>query len=157
MNFTDATLRMQAGLLPVRDLPALACEALAAGHEGPVLRRLAELIGLPQWEVERRYTAALQSELEAELELPARTVTEAVDDLVRIYAAQIASGEVAPLNGASLIAEVVRSLEASGSRLEWRNEVRRIDGALEQAYDNPDARSHIEAEILAAARQLIRA
>lgn len=73
----------------------------------------------------------MQSALEAELKLPAQTAAEAVRELVRHYASQIARGEVAALEGAGLLMGVVRSIEAVRGTFEWTAEVRPIDSALE--------------------------
>jgi hypothetical protein len=105
-----AAIELQAGVLPSREFPRLANEALAAGNEGETLRALAPLIGESTKEIHRAAEAipGVELRLVAELGLPERSPREARWALAQLVATQIATGEIAPDLGASELLGYVR-------------------------------------------------
>ncbi len=102
MDVQTAVTEWQAGLKEWSELPDVAAAALSEGFDGPSLRNLAGLIGLPWTEIQWQAPDLLAG-VAAEVGVPQRTQGEALEVIVHTEAKRIVRGDVAPEAGAERI------------------------------------------------------
>lgn len=156
MDVQKAVTEWQAGLMHSRELPDIAAAALAEGFDGPSLRNLAGLLGLPWTEIQWEAPDLLAG-VAAEVGVPQRTQSEALEVVVQTEAERIVRGEVAPEAGARRIYKLflrdptrTHWLAVGGLAEEWDDEQKRAAGDV--APD--EVRAELRAEIVKAARSL---
>lgn len=139
-----AAWRLAAGELRSEDLPALATKALVQGVDSPALRQLA---GQPAWDVRDSRDLFQQALEELGITVPDRE--DALWRLVRKTARGIVDGGVRPHDGATWIwRQASKEVEDSG-------DLRVFIGLASHLDDHPEDRSWGEAEIIAAANDLL--
>lgn len=140
-----AAWRWVTGDQPAEDLPALATDALVRGLDSPALRELAGTATEDYWAIKDHFERTAH-----ELDLAMPDEQTALWRLTRYKAEEIVSGAVSPSSGAHWVwREVWRRIEREGDL--------RIFVALADEWDDhPDDRREIEAQIIEAAKALLR-
>lgn len=136
--------RMVAGVLRVEELPDIATDALVRGWDRPSLRLLAG-----QDPADVRDSADLFKRVLDELGIALLPPDEAVWCLVRMTAQEIVDGEIEPASGANAI------WMTGYHRVVDSGDLRVFVGLASTADDYPEDLLAIEAEIVAAANELL--
>jgi hypothetical protein len=149
VDVQTAVTEWQAGLVDWSELPDIAAAALAEGFDGPSLRNLAGLLGLPWTEIQWQAPELLAG-VAAEVGVPERTPSEALEVVVHDESARIVSGQVAPEAGAERIYKLF--LRDPDHRTEWL----RVGGLTEEwdAEASDEVRAELRSRIVGAARDL---
>jgi hypothetical protein len=138
-----ATWRMAAGSLPSEDLPEIATEALVRGLDSPTLRVLA---GQSRDDV--RDSAELFRVALDELGIDLRDADSAQWDLAERTAGDIVAGRIGPARGATELWLAYRNVRDNG-------DLRIFVGLASMLDDHPEDAEQIEADVVAAARELL--
>jgi hypothetical protein len=139
-----AAWQLVLGELPSEALPRLATDALTRGVDSPALR---ELAGQSAEDV--RASQDLFRTVIVELGLPTLNQAEAARALARGVAEDIIAGKLSPAAGAQSI------WRSAYRRVEEEGDLRIFVGLASELEDHPEDQTAIEAEIVAAARELL--
>jgi hypothetical protein len=148
VDVKTAVTEWQAGLKEWSEFPDVAAAALAEGLDGPSLRNLAGLLGLPWTEIQWQAPDLLDG-VSAEVGVPKRTQGEALEVIVQTEAKRIVRGEVAPEAGAKRVYELFLRDTA---RTEWLSVGRFAEEWDDDASD--EVLAGLRSKIIAAARGL---
>jgi hypothetical protein len=139
-----AAWQLVLGELPSEALPRLATDARMRGVDSPALR---ELAGQSADDV--RASQDLFRTVIVELGLPTLNQAEAARALARAVAEDIIAGELSPAAGAQWI------WRSAYHRVEEEGDLRIFVGLASELEDHPEDHTAIEAQIVAAARELL--
>jgi hypothetical protein len=148
VDVETAVTEWQAGLTDWSELPDIAAAALADGFDGPSLRNLAGLLGLPWTEIQWQAPELLAG-VAAEVGVPQRTQDEALEIMVHTEAERIVRGEVAPEVGAQ---RIFKLFLRNPARTDWLAVGGYVDEWEDEATD--EIRAALRSQIINAARNL---
>src|SRR5260221_13078657 len=140
-----AALRLAVDEQPPEELPGLAADALVRGNDSPSMREAAGTRNDEVRDARDRFLAALD---ELGIEIP--QVDDALWRLVRVVAAQIVSGGVAPYEGASWI------WHHASHRVDREGDLRIFIGLASEWEGHSNYRTEYEQRIIEEAEILLR-
>jgi hypothetical protein len=139
-----AAWRWVVGIQPAEDLPDIATDALVRDLDTPALRELAGAARSDYWLISDLFVKAME---ELTLELPDEQT--ALWRLAQHKASEIVTGIVSPSSGAHWIwSEICHRIEREG-------DLRIFIGLADEWDDHPGDRAYLDAQIVAAAEQLV--
>jgi len=148
MGFARASLELQARLLPVTMLRRFACDAIAEGQDGPVIRQLASQVGQPRRELDELIASMpdIEQRLIVEAGLPTRTPEQARWEIFREIVRSVTEGDVRPRDGAFALARLAQDVDDARLGEETRKHLAIVD---QWEWDQPELQDRMEAAMLA--------